>query len=44
MGYQFQPKLIVKGYCRVRGILLYAERLDRQLYQNLVCGPDFQAP
>jgi hypothetical protein len=44
MGYQFQPKLIVKGYCRVRGLLLFAERLDRQLYQNLVCGPPFQTP
>lgn len=40
-GYQFQAKLTIKGYCRIRGLLLYAERMDRQLYQNLVCGPNF---
>lgn len=43
-GYQFQPKLIVKGYCRIRGLLLYAERLDRQLYAANVCGQAFQVP
>lgn len=44
IGYQFQTKLIVKGYCRVRGHLLHAEKQDRQLYQNLVCGQEFQVP
>jgi len=41
IGYQFQVRLRVKGYCRVRGLILYAEQLDRQLYQNLVCGGPF---
>ena len=43
-GYQFQPKLIVKGYCRIRGLLLYAERLDRPLYAANVCGREFETP
>lgn len=43
-GYQFQPRLNVKGFCRIRGLLLYAEAQDRKLYQNLVCGPDFEVP
>jgi hypothetical protein len=34
---QFQCRLNVKGYCRVRGLLLWAERLDRSLYTGLVC-------
>jgi hypothetical protein len=43
-GYQFQPKLIVKGFCRIRGLLLYALARDRKLYQNLVCGQPFELP
>ena len=43
-GYQFQTRLTVKGFCRIRGLLLYAERQDRQLYQNLVCGRQFECP
>lgn len=43
-GFQFQLRINVKGYCRFRGILLYAEQLDRKLYQNLVCGQTFEAP
>lgn len=35
-GYQFQVKLVVKGWCRVRGILLYAEPRDKAPYANLV--------
>lgn len=41
IGFQFQPRLIIKGWCRIRGILLHAEKSEQQLYHNLVCGPPF---
>lgn len=37
VNYQFQPKLTVKGFCRVRGLLIHAEKVDRKLYANMVC-------
>jgi len=37
LGYQFQLRITIKGFCRVRGILLYAEPVDRQLYKGIVC-------
>jgi hypothetical protein len=37
IGYQFQPVLTIKGFCRIRGILLHAEQVDRKLYQSMVC-------
>lgn len=40
-GYQFQVRLTIKGFCRVRGLLLYADMKDRQLYENNVCGQAF---
>jgi hypothetical protein len=40
IGYQFQPRLTVKGFCRIRGLLLHAIPVDRALYQGLVCGTD----
>jgi hypothetical protein len=43
-GYQFQPKLTVRGFCRLRGLLLYAEMQDRKLYESNVCGSMFQCP
>lgn len=43
-GYQFQFRLNIKGFCRIRGLLGYAERQDRKLYQYLVCGQEFEAP
>ncbi len=36
-GYQFQTRLIVTGFCRVRGLYLHAQKLGRTLYQNLTC-------
>lgn len=39
LGYQFQPRLTVSGFARVRGILLHAEKKDRQLFDNMVCSP-----
>lgn len=36
LGYQFQPRLTVKGYCRVRGIFLKASVVRTPLYHNMV--------
>lgn len=36
VGYQFQPRLTITGWCRIRGLLLHAEKVQRALYQNLV--------
>ncbi len=44
MGYQFQLRLTGKGFLRVRGLMMHAEVQQRQLYQNLVCGPEFVCP
>lgn len=35
IGYQFQVRLTIKGYLRVRGLLLHAEKFDRKLYENM---------
>lgn len=35
IGYQFQVRLTIKGYCRIRGLLLHAERFGRKLYENM---------
>jgi hypothetical protein len=35
IGYQFQPRLTVKGYCRLRGIMFHVEQIDRKLYDNI---------
>jgi hypothetical protein len=37
IGYQFQARLTFKGFCRIRGILLHAEMVERKLYANLTC-------
>jgi hypothetical protein len=37
IGFQFQPILEIKGWCRIRGILLHMMKRDRKLYQGLVC-------
>lgn len=37
VGYQFQPRLVIKGNCRIRGLLLKAEKVDESVYSNLVC-------
>lgn len=37
IGYQFQIRITVKGWARIRGLLLHAELVDRKTYQNLVC-------
>jgi len=36
-GYQFQARLIIKGWCRVRGFILYAEPVMKPPWNNLIC-------
>lgn len=38
MGYQFQPRLRLHGFCRIRGIILYAEIKPKALYEGLACA------
>jgi len=38
VGYQQQIRLTVKGWCRIRGMLLHAQPVERKLYENLVCS------
>lgn len=38
IGYQFQPRLTVHGYCRVRGIFLHATKWLKKLYEKLPCS------
>lgn len=37
IGYQFQVRLTIKGWCRVRGFLLHLQPVERKLYQGIVC-------
>lgn len=37
IGFQFQPRLTVHGYCRVRGIFLHALEYKRRLYDKIPC-------
>ena len=39
IGYQFQPRLTIKGWCRIRGVMLKAEPWEKSLYGNIVCLP-----
>lgn len=37
VGYQFQCRLTIKGWCRIRGLILHAEPVEQRLYNDLVC-------
>jgi hypothetical protein len=39
IGFQFQLRITVKGYCRLRGIWMWAEEAERSMYpaNNMVC-------
>lgn len=37
VGFQMQCRLTIKGACRVRGIQLFAEPVQRGMYQMMVC-------
>lgn len=36
-AYQFQPRLIIKGFCRLRALYLHATKMQRQLYSQITC-------
>jgi hypothetical protein len=35
VGYQMQVRLTIKGFCRIRGLVLHAELVEKKLYQSL---------
>jgi len=37
-GYQFQVKLVIKGWCRVRGLLLHALWREKAPYEGIRCA------
>lgn len=37
IGYQFQVKITLKGWCRIRGILVHAIPVDKAPYDGLTC-------
>lgn len=38
IGYQFQCRLTIKGFCRIRGILLKAQEVESQTYgRDMIC-------
>ena len=37
MGYAFQVRISIVGFCRVRGLLLYATRKDKPLFEGIIC-------
>lgn len=37
IGNQFQCRLTIKGWCRIRGILLKAESVEQKMYDDIVC-------
>ncbi len=39
IGYQFQVRIIFKGWCRVRGLMLYALPREKPQYQGVICQP-----
>lgn len=37
VGYQFQVRVNVKGFCRIRGIMVFAIPVERKPYEGLSC-------
>lgn len=38
IGYQFQCRLTIKGFCRIRGIMLKAEKVESPVYgRDMIC-------
>ncbi len=40
IGYQFQVKIVLKGWCRIRGMLLYALPKAKPQFQGIACPPN----
>jgi hypothetical protein len=45
-GYQFQVRITIKGWCRLRGLRIFAIPLAQQPYSQMVCASQdfFEAP
>lgn len=39
IGYQFQVKILLRGWCRIRGVILYAVPHDEPQYHGITCPP-----
>lgn len=39
VGYQFQVKIVIKGWCRIRGLILYAIPRENPMYEAVCCPP-----
>lgn len=39
IGYQFQVKVMLKGWCRIRGLLLHAMQKQKAPYHGVACPP-----
>jgi hypothetical protein len=37
IGYQFQVKIEIRGFCRIRGILIHAKELRDPPFDELIC-------
>lgn len=37
IAFQFQVRMAIKGYCRIRGLYLHATPFGRKLYTNITC-------
>lgn len=37
-GYQFQVKIMLKGWCRIRGLLLYTLPVSKPQFQGIACA------
>lgn len=42
IGYQFQLRITVKGFCRIRSVVLHATTRGESPFQNLVCSHPFE--
>lgn len=38
LGYQFQVRLVIKGWCRIRGLLVHMLPRDKRPFEDLVCA------
>lgn len=38
IGYQFQVKIVMKGWCRIRALLLYALTKEKQQFEGISCS------
>jgi hypothetical protein len=44
IGYQFQVKVILKGWCRIRGLILYAIPHSEPQYHGIACPDSSSVP